>query len=445
MKFILSMGISPLTVTLAVLVIGTPVTLLMMMSTMPKNNGGSKGFQNRSELSREKRWALIENIERVYDNFNLPAIQNLASEMMFTMTACTCKILQRVGVRKVVSIQRDEQRDQIASQPFASSDGKNDMLIDVAYCSYSEQYLDSSSDKVLYEKKWPKAMIILSAIKAAHTDGTAAKFCTQCGAPISLTGDFYQCDRCGAHYQSDAYEWTVTGIQAQNESKNELVSKLLTVLVIGTLALALISLPISFFPLHLIVYLLDAFMVGGMVCFLRFMKKNIKGSQDCQEHDSLFSRQAFQRRAEYLYRLYNQAKDLDVSLLQPFMDPKSFAKLKENNVLDDFYYLDNDFYQLLTPEFKIEDGKQWMDCFLNVFEVTINEKRKIKKKKKKVHMVLVRDKDCMTEIKNGAELYTCEHCQATVNLAQDGKCRHCGLEIDLLKHDWCIHSIEALS
>lgn len=444
MDLIFAMGLSPLTVTLAVFVIGVPVSLIMMLATMPKSNGGQAGFQSRQEMSKEKRWTLIQNIQHVYDDFNLQIIQSIASEMLVMMTACTCKILQRVGVRKVVTIQPDPKRDLAGSRPYAGSDGKNDMLVDMAFCSYAEQYLDSSSDKVLYEKKWPKAVILLLAIKAAHTDTAAPKFCTQCGAPISLSGDFYQCERCGAHYESDAYEWTVTGLQAQNESKNERVSQLLSAFVIATLALALLSLVIHYFPLHLLVYLLDAFIVVGMARFLYFMKKNIKGVQDCQKHDPLFSRQAFQRRVEYLYRIYNQAKDLDVSILQPFMASESFAKLKEGNVLDDFYFLDNDFYQLLTPEFKIEDDKQWMDCYLSVFEVTINEKRKIKKKKKKIHMKLIRDKDCLTEPKNGAELYTCEHCGATVDLSRDGKCRYCGSQIDLLKHDWCIYSLEAV-
>lgn len=442
LDLILSVGFTPLGVTLAVLVIGAPLSLLLMLMTMPKNNGGNQGFQSSRDLSRDKRWNLIERVEQVYDNFNIPAIQSITSEMMFMMTACTCKILQRTGVRKVVKIQPDEQKERSAALPYAWSDGKNDALVDVAYCSYCEQYLDSSSDNVLYEKKWPKALILLNAIKAAHADSPAAKFCTQCGAPISLSGDFYHCRRCGAHYQSDAYEWTVTGIQAQNESKNQKLSNVLSVLIIGTLALALISIPVRFFPLHLTVYLLNAFIVAGMASFLFFMKKNIKGVQDCQEHDPLFSRQMFQRRVEYLYRLYNQAKDLDVSLLQPFMAAESFAALKDKNVPDNFYFLDNDFYQLLTPEFKIENGKQWMECFLSVFEVTINERRKIKKKKKKVHLTLVRDQACMTEPKNGAELYTCEHCGSTVNLAQDGRCRYCGSQIDLLKHDWCIYKIE---
>lgn len=443
MDFLFTLGISPITVTLAVIVIGAPLSLLFMLTTMPKDNGGRNGSQDRQDMSREKRWDLIEKIQRVYDTFNLTAIQSITSEMKYMMTACTCKILQRAGVRKVVTIQPDEEKDKVVSRLYAWSDGKNDGLVDMGYCSYKEQYLDSSSDKVLYEKIWPKAFIVLNAIRAAHTQGNAAKFCTQCGAPIEISGDFYHCRQCGAHYQSDAYEWTITGLQEQNETKSNQISNLLSVLIIGTLALALICIPVSFFPLHLIVYLLDAFMAGSMAWFLFMMKKNIKGVQDCQKQDPLFSRQAFQRRVEYLYRLYNLARDLDVSLLKPFIDGESYEKLKEQNVLDEFYYLDNDFYQLLTPEFRIENGKQWMECFLSVFEVTINEKRKIKKKKKKVHMTLVRDKDCKTELKNGAELYTCEHCGATVNLAQDGKCRYCGLQIDLLKHDWCIHNIEA--
>lgn len=432
--------ITPLTVTLAVIVVGAPLSLIIMIATMPKNNEGSQGFQSRQDMSRDSRWELVRSIERVYDSFNLPAIQSITSEMMFMMASCTCKILQKAGVRKVVDIQPDEERDKL-SKPFAWSDGKNSTLIDTAYCSYAEQYLDSSSDKVLYEKKWPKAAIALSALKAAHAGGASAKFCTQCGAPISLMGDFYQCGHCGAHYESDALQWTVTGLQPQNEEKNNMVSHVLGALTIGTLILSLICMFVSYIPLHLIVYLLDAIMVGGMAWFLYFMKKNLKGVMDCQQYDPLFSRQAFQRRAEYLYRLYNHAKDLDLTLLQPFMDSESYHKLQEQNVLDDFYFLDNDFYQLLTPSFKIENGKQWMECFLSIFQVTINERRKIKKKKCKVHMTLVRDEVCKTELKNGASLYTCEHCGSTVNLAQDGKCRHCGLQIDLLKHDWCIHTI----
>lgn len=345
-------------------------------------------------------------------------------------------------MRKVVEIRPDESLENAASKPFAWSDGKNDGLVDVAYCSYSERYLDSSSDKVLYEKNWPKAMITLQALKGAKTGGAAAKFCTQCGAPISLSGDFYHCGHCGAHYESDAYEWTVTGIQPQSMEKDKRINSLLSVLILGTLGLAVITIAANFTLLHVLVYLLDAAMVGGMAWFLYFAKVNLKGVQECQEHDPLFSRQAFQRRAEYLYRLYNQAKDMDLSLIQPFMNGESFEKLKENYVPDDFYYLDNDFYQLRTPAFKIENGKQWLDCFLSIFEVTMSERRKIRKKKKKIHMTLVRNESCKTEPKNGAELYICEHCGAAVNLAQDGKCRHCGLPIDLLKHDWCIHSIE---
>lgn len=252
--------------------------------------------------------------------------------MMFMMTSCTCKVLQRVGVRKVVEIQPDESLENAASKPFAWSDGKNDGLVDVAYCSYSERYLDSSSDKVLYEKNWPKAMITLQALKGAKTEGAAAKFCTQCGAPISLSGDFYHCGHCGAHYESDAYEWTVTGLQPQNMEKDKRMSNLLNILILGTLGLAVVAIAANFTLLHVLVYLLNAFMVGGMAWFLYFAKVNLKGVQKCQEHDPLFSRQAFQRRAEYLYRLYNQAKDMDLSLIQPFMNGNWIFKYGRQDV-----------------------------------------------------------------------------------------------------------------
>lgn len=435
-------GLNPVSVTIGTLVFLCGMCLWVAFS-MAKFKQGPISSSQKGFLEKEERLEMIRNVTRIFETFNMKTIQSTTTEMMYYMCECTCKILQKAGVKKSVHVELDKAKEGANSCQLVMEDGKNDGTIDIVYCSYSETYTDSVTDKVLYKKEYPVANIVFSAIRSSQADRSATRFCTQCGAPLQGTGDFLHCDHCGAHYNTDAFLWTVSGMQVMDYKKQDIQGKSIMLFECTLLGASIIANFVQNPLLNLAIYGVNVALLVGMGSYFWSGHKKLAGLKACKSYDPLFSRDAFQRRVEYLYRLYNLSKDLDITKIKPFMDDAGYQKLAaQSNGYDAFYYLDNQFKRLEIPAFKVEAGKQWLNCRLVVDEVTINAKKRICKSRKGVRMVLVRNEHCLTNQHSLANQTICENCRANVNLALGGKCNHCGTPIDLLRYDWCIHSIE---
>ena len=441
LDMILGGGLNPISATIGTLVLLCAGVLWVAFSVAKFKQGPVETTQ-KGFLENSKRLQMIQNVTRIYESFNLKTIQSTTTEMMFYMCECTCKILQRVGVKKLVQVELDPQKEAGNTCQLIVEDGKNDGTLDIVHCRYSEIYKNSATGEVLYQRSCPNAHIVFSAIKSNQADLKAPKFCTQCGAPMEVQGDFFHCSYCGTHYQTDAFLWTVSGMQVVNTKKQEAQGAVMMWSVMGLLALSIIAMFAQNTKLNLVVYGLDLCMLAGVGAYIWQVNQKLQGLRACKAYDPLFSRDTFQRRVEYLYQLYHLAKDLDVSKIEPFMDAECYQAFLAGHTYDAFYHLDHGFLKLEMPAFKVENTKQWATCVLTVEEMTVNEKRKLRKKKKKVRLVLVRDEHCKTARHAMADQLICENCHAGINLAVDGKCKYCGTKIEMIKHDWCIHSVQ---
>lgn len=441
LNFLSRIGITPVGVTIVMIII-LGVLCLALVFSMSKIKQIPISTSKKGFLDSDKRLEMIKNVTKIFETFNMKTIQSTTTEMMYYMCECTSRVLQKAGIKKEVYVQLDKEKEALGSCKVVLEDGKNDATIDMVYCQYKEVYKNTVTDKILYTKEYKKAHIIFHAVKSNDANVSSAKFCTQCGAPMEMTGDFYHCDYCNAHYNADAFLWTVSGMQVVNDKKEDMQGRVFLGAIGGMIVFSLIAEMSHSILLNLLVYGVDAAVFLIVLNYFNNIKKKMQGLKDCREYDALFSKENFQRRVEYLYRVYNLSKDIDVTKVKPFMDEESYKKFVEKNTYDDFYYLDNEFIQIAFPSFRIQNGKQYMECELHVWEITVNEEKQIRKKKKIVKMVLVRDEKCMTVRQNMADMIVCENCHANINMAADGVCKYCGTKIEMTKYDWCIYKIE---
>lgn len=156
-----------------------------------------------------------------------------------------------------------------------------------------------------------------------------------------------------------------------------------------------------------------------------------------QKYDKDSSKSLFDKRVTYLLRLYEQAKDFDMSKIRTFIEPSEYARLAASNEYDEYYLIDFDVYAKMKS-FRIEADKQIAEISATLNEVCMNEHKKIKKKKRKISFKLYRHKVTKTSILDNVEMLACECCGANVNLTVEGSCQSCGTAYDLSKYDWMI-------
>jgi Zn finger protein HypA/HybF involved in hydrogenase expression len=304
-----------------------------------------------------------------------------------------------------------------------------------------EKYIDNVTDKVLYEKVTEDGHYILEMLRSDYLEERQnANFCSNCGAPMSIEGDFYVCPNCGTKYTTESAKWVVANSYIYDSKAGNIQGFMFLLPAIIMFVVAFIA-NFSSWKIKVLSILIDLIVLGAALCYSSWISKQLSGIKKISQYDKEFSRKSFERRVGYLVRAYERAKDLDISKVRPFMEPSLYARLKDQNKYDEFYMLDFQILKLVVKDFVIKDDKQLAYVTLDVNKVTINEKKKIKKKKGKYDVTLYRHKDTMTDVKLNPEVITCECCGRNMNLTVDGKCKSCGNTYDLSKYDWIIYDV----
>ncbi|HPU42140.1 MAG TPA: zinc ribbon domain-containing protein [Acetivibrio clariflavus] len=392
-------------------------------------------------FDRETKDRYIKNITNVMKNFNLKTIASTVTEFMYCYIEQTVAVLKKVGIRKEVDIIEDGSfdRDSI-SDNIVISDGKNNFATALLGGKIVEKYIDNVTDKVLYEKVIEKGIYSLEMIRSDHIERQNANFCSNCGAPMKIEGDFYVCPNCGTKYTTESANWIVANVTCYNYKTENRLTFLYFIPVLIMIVLAFIA-NYGSWKMKVISVLYDLALLGVVLALCAWLTKLMSGLNKIAKYDKQFSRKSFQKRVEYLVRTYERAKDLDISKVKSLMEPSLYERLKEQNKYDEFYMLDFEIRKLVVRDFEIKDDKQLAYVTLDVNKITINEKKKIKKKKGKYDITLYRHKDTLTDVKLNPEVITCEGCGRNMNLTVDGKCKACGNTYDLSKYDWIIYDI----
>ena len=405
-----------------------------------KFKGGPSGGYG-TVLDKETRDRYVKNIISVMQTFNLKTIAGTVTEFMYYYIDQTVAVLKRVGIRKEVEIiEANTPGANADSANIVVSDGKNNMTTALVRGKYVEKYIDNVTDKVLYEKTVEDGYYVLEMLRSDHVERQNANFCSNCGSPMNIEGDFYVCPNCGTKYTTESANWIVANSYCYNNKAGNMQALLVFLPVIVMFAVAIIA-EFTSWKMKVLSVFVDLAVLGIALSYIAWIAKLMVGINKIAKYDKEFSKKSFEKRVSYLVRAYERARDLDISKVKPFMEPSLYAKLKEQNKYDEFYMLDFEIIKLVVNEFEIKDGKQLAYVSLDVNKITINEKKKIKKRKGKYDITLYRNKDTMTDVKLNPEVITCEACGRNINLTVDGKCKSCGNAFDLANYDWIIYNV----
>lgn len=416
-------------------------SLLYVIFSDIKFKSGPSG-ENGGIIDKETRDRYVRNITNVMKTFNMKTVESTVTEFMYCFIDQTLAVLKKVGIRKEVDIiESDTSQANTASLNLVVSDGKNNMATALVRGKIMEKYIDNVTDKVLYEKVTEDGHYVLEMLRSDYLEERQnANFCSNCGAPMSIEGDFYVCPNCGTKYTTESAKWLVSNSYTYDVKAASVQSFMFLLPAIIMFVVAFIA-NFTSWKIKVLSVLIDMIVLGAALYYSSRTLKLLSGIKKISQYDKEFSRKSFERRVGYLVRAYERAKDLDISKVRPFMEPSLYARLKDQNKYDEFYMLDFQILKLVVKDFVIKDDKQLAYVTLDVNKVTINEKKKIKKKKGKYDVTLYRHKDTMTDVKLNPEVITCECCGRNMNLTVDGKCKSCGNTYDLSKYDWIIYDV----
>lgn len=406
-----------------------------------KRENGSGNKKRPNGIDQETRNRYIDNISNVYKSFNMKTVLSTVTESLYYFIDCTVNVLKKTGIRKEVEVDIYKERDlNLVIGGFA--DGKSDFASTTIPCQYSIKYVDNVSDKVLYKKKLKKAYFTMSFLRGANANENNEKYCSNCGSPMMINGDFFVCQDCGTSYTVESTNYVITSTYVTKESRLEAPIALISIFSLGIsaiLAQATMKLPFILIALGI-----DAIYILGTIGLVLYCRKTIKPHKELEKYDPLYSRNSFTSRVEYLFRMFERGKDFDIHKLKPYVTKEIFDKLKETNQYDDEYILDYDFaqYRPKLVEFELTEDKQIARFEIKVKEVKLTPKRKVKVKKKKIPFEVYRNKNCLTKEVINPEFFECECCGNSVNITLDGKCKSCGNDFDIAAFDWKIYKAE---
>lgn len=426
---------------LGVLIISLIALFYVAFKNVKLKEGPSGGF--KAIIDNETRDRYVENITNVMKTFNLRTIASTVTEFLYCYIDQTIAVLKRIGIRKEVEVVETEilepDSENSESINIIVNDGKNNMSTALVKGRIVEKYIDNVTDKVLYEKT-TNGYYVLEMLRSDHVESQNANFCSNCGAPMNIEGDFYICPSCATKYTTESANWIVANSYCYDNKAGNRKAFLYFLPMIAMFIVAFIA-NFSSMKMKVISVMVDLLVLGIALGYCAWLAKLVSGINKIAKYDKEFSKKAFERRVGYLVRAYERAKDIDISKIRPFLEPSFYAKLKEKNEYDEFYMLDFEILKLVVKDFEIKDDKQLAYVSLDVNKITINEKKKVRKKKGKYDITLYRHKDTLTDVKMNPEVITCESCGRNINLTTDGKCKSCGNTYDLAKFDWIIFDV----
>lgn len=392
-------------------------------------------------LDENTKKMFLKNLTEVYKTSNMKSIMSTVTENLYYSIEAGLFILAKIGLRKeitiipMVSSQKEEQL------PFVVADGKNNMLSCGQHCSYVEKYIDIDTGKILYKKEIPNALYVVGLIKSDFRDLENEYFCSSCGASMKIDGNFFDCDHCGNHYNTESYSWSASEVLIRNRKKDNFTSNVFVGLMISFIIVNLLGMNFPYSILGSISIGFDLLLVLSSILIALVGNYKLRFVRQISGSDENFSKFGFRERVTYLLKKFYLAKDFQNSLVKPFMVPELYKKFETNNKYDDYYILDFDILALGIENYYVENGRQVANLKVKAKIISMNHKKKLRKKKQKIMLSVCRDEKSFTKAYDKINKNTCEDCGAPINLTKDGKCKYCGNLFDLTKFDWIISEI----
>lgn len=396
---------------------------------------------NQGLLDESTKKMFLKNLTEVYRTSNIKTVMSTVTENLYYSIEAELSILTKLGLRKEVTIIPVESPVKGEPLPFVIDDGKNNMTLSGLDCSYTEKYIDNATGKVLYKKKIPHSLYTIELIKSDILDLKNEYFCSSCGAPMEVNGDFFDCHYCSAHYNTESYSWSASDVIVQNRKNNNSTSNLFIGFIFMFIAVTLLGLNFPYSILGTISISLDIFLILFSVLCALVVNHQLRYIRKILAADKNFSRSNFKKRVVYLLKRFYLAQGTHSSLIQPLMVSELYKELESVHKYDNYYLLDFDVLALSIKDYYVKNGKQVVSVDIKANTISMNPKKKLRKKKQKIRINVCRDEKTFTNTYDEMKTVNCENCNAPINLAKDGKCKYCGNTFDLSKFDWIIYKI----
>lgn len=171
-------------------------------------------FERR--IGADKADRLQALYEKVFRTLDIRIVMGVMTDLMLNETRLRIKAYNRLGIsRHITFVSRPEKaEDDILT---VVNSGKFTTTNEQRSGSYKEQFIDSATGAVLWERDWPKSGFNMCLIRNPEAGRVKELFCEGCGSPITMEGESYICKNCGAKFAADSYEWMISHVSAWNE------------------------------------------------------------------------------------------------------------------------------------------------------------------------------------------------------------------------------------
>lgn len=431
----------PILLTFAGIAILTVGVLYIGFTSTPIKSatGGSK--KKEGGIPADFRKQFLDAYNKVFSTYNMQPMNDMLTDFTFYTTKNTVKVLEKLGIKKEVDIKINEKQKQfnegLSNYGFVMQDGKNDMTIDILKCDYTETYSDAQTNKKIYKRVFKNAAYNLEFLKTNEKLNKDITHCMNCGDTLKRNGNFFECESCGTHYESENLKWSASNVSVEPDSNK--ASGLILAGIIGLVFLGVIEMFIKNVTFGFILGGINAVLIAGIVLYLRWAWNAACLFKKMVANDPKASRMVFAKRVYYLIRTLEMARDFDLNMIKPFMTPELYEKIKQNNNYDDYYVVDLIFKQIIPTDYRIEGQNQIIEFDIKYNQLLMNPKKKIKETKVKRHYALYKSVNAMTKVNASAQAVICPSCGASINVTTEGICSFCNASYSVSDFDWVFY------
>ncbi|MDR0325417.1 MAG: hypothetical protein LBI19_04890 [Oscillospiraceae bacterium] len=400
-----------------------------------------------AELPYETALYYLETFVRLFKTQNLASVASIMGDTFYYSLQGVIKGLNRLGIRKEIQL------DPYPGEPGIPADytfrvfggGKTDVSAETITCNYSEKYIDSTTDAVLYSRELRRKRATVGVARSSAREETQAVYCINCGEVIDTSGELFICPGCRASYHADSYDWVICNIVLP---KNETSVMQNTRRAVFAFMAAAALLPIlsliaggSIFVQGFIILCCAAMLIATIRFSQVFHIGVYTGINKVSRLDPLCTAALIGMRIYYLIsRLYN-AHDHNPHDISTLMDENAFKAYRENYLHSGTYVLDIINADTLKTEFCLRNGRQVLDVTVKAALLTLTPERQVETVEKKIELSLYRNENTRYEYLLAAETQRCPNCSENLDMTAHGACKACRTQFDIADFDWKIASV----
>lgn len=429
------------------------------MSSMQVYVPDEKGIEFEKRISPDKANHLRSLYEKVFRSLDIRMVMGIMTDLLINETNLRIKAYNRLGITRQIVFEPEPEKNRSEALVVVNS-GKFTVTNEEASGSYREQFIDSTTGLVLWERAWPKGGYNMRLIRNPEAGKLKERFCEGCGSPVLMEGEAYLCKNCGAKYTSDSYEWMLSHVAVWNagvvrgaENDDSTLYSLIVkrIFPFGSMAMSVLgffsglNIILKFLTiLSIAVNLLMYWIVGIPSIFWATTpyKKLIA-------FDSMASPMKVMDRAAYLSGMMYGCSQNEPAKIKPFMEPDCYRKwsqrLREQALVQQnssqIFHWESRFSTAGIRKFWVSGGMQHVLVGGMMEYWYLTSDRKVHTASQYNSLILCRKEKVRYKRAMDVECFCCKNCEMPIDFTADGQCRFCGSGYDIADFDWKIEAL----